>query len=46
LLKIRGFSSDDFAKYHPGGALGKKLYLKSKDLLIHNEKPVVSKIRN
>ncbi len=42
LLKIRGFSSRDFAKYHPGGALGKKLYLSVKDLLIHNDKPVVS----
>ena len=42
LLKIRGFSSSDFAKYHPGGALGKKLYLSVKDLLILNEQPVVS----
>lgn len=42
LLKIRGFSSRDFAKYHPGGALGKKLYLSVKDLLIHNDQPVVS----
>ena len=42
LLKIRGFSSDDFAKYHPGGALGKKLFLTVKDLLALNEKPAVS----
>ena len=42
LLKIRGFSSDDFAKYHPGGAIGKKLYLTVKDLLTINEKPAVS----
>ena len=35
-------SSNDFAKYHPGGALGKKLYLSVKDLLILNEKPTVS----
>ncbi len=42
LLKIRGFSSDDFAKYHPGRALGKKLYLTVKDLLTINEKPAVS----
>ena len=28
LLHLRGFSSKDFAKYHPGGALGKKLYLR------------------
>ena len=42
LLDIRGFSSDDFAKYHPGGALGKKLFLRVKDLLAFNEKPDVS----
>ena len=42
LLDIRGFSSDDFAKYHPGGALGKKLFLRVKDLLASNEKPEVS----
>ena len=42
LLEIRGFSSDDFAKYHPGGALGKKLFLTVKDLLALNEKPAVS----
>ena len=42
LLDIRGFSSDDFAKYHPGGALGKKLFLTVKDLLALNEKPAVS----
>ena len=42
LLKIRGFSSDDFAKYHPGGALGKKLFLSVKELLELNEKPAVS----
>jgi arabinose-5-phosphate isomerase len=33
LMECRGFSSGDFAKYHPGGALGKKLYLKVGDLL-------------
>jgi arabinose-5-phosphate isomerase len=42
LLEIRGFSSDDFAKYHPGGALGKKLFLTVKDLLALNEKPAVA----
>lgn len=42
LLKMRGFSSEDFAKYHPGGALGKTLYLKVSDLTIHNMKPQVS----
>lgn len=41
LMKCRGFSSSDFAKYHPGGALGKQLYLRVKDLYINNEKPEV-----
>ncbi|WP_034057579.1 KpsF/GutQ family sugar-phosphate isomerase [Lacinutrix jangbogonensis] len=41
LLKIRGFSSTDFAKYHPGGALGKKLYLRVQDLSSVNNKPQV-----
>ncbi len=41
LLDLKGFSSADFAKYHPGGALGKRLYLQVDDLLINNEKPVV-----
>lgn len=41
LLETREFSSSDFAKYHPGGALGKKLYLKVADLSMQNEKPSV-----
>jgi len=41
LLEIRGFSSKDFAKYHPGGALGKKLYLRVQDLSSVNTKPQV-----
>jgi arabinose-5-phosphate isomerase len=41
LMEIRGFHSDDFAKFHPGGALGKKLYLRVSDLFINNEKPKV-----
>ncbi|MGB1210070.1 MAG: KpsF/GutQ family sugar-phosphate isomerase [Lacinutrix venerupis] len=41
LLEIRGFSSKDFAKYHPGGALGKKLYLRVQDLSSVNNKPQV-----
>jgi len=41
LLKLRGFSTDDFAKFHPGGALGKKLYLKVSDLYIQHQKPTV-----
>jgi arabinose-5-phosphate isomerase len=42
LLELRGFSSKDFAKYHPGGALGKKLYLRVHDLSSVNQKPKVS----
>ena len=41
LLDGRDFSSKDFAKYHPGGALGKKLYLKVSDISVQNEKPQV-----
>lgn len=41
LMEIKGFGSDDFAKFHPGGILGKKLYLRVADLYIHNEKPFV-----
>lgn len=41
LLELRGFSSEDFALYHPGGALGKKLFLKVSDLYLNNEKPMV-----
>lgn len=42
LLECREFSSEDFARFHPGGALGKKLYLKVGDLSLYNEKPQVS----
>lgn len=41
LLDCREFSSQDFAKYHPGGSLGKKLYLKVADLSGQNQKPAV-----
>lgn len=41
LLEKRGFSSKDFAKYHPGGALGKKLYLRVNDISSINQKPKV-----
>lgn len=41
LLDYRGFSSKDFAKYHPGGALGKKLYLKVSDISSQNQTPQV-----
>lgn len=42
LLSLRKFSSADFAKYHPGGALGKKLYLRVKDIARMNLKPQVT----
>ena len=42
LMNLRHFSSEDFAKYHPGGALGKKLLLQVKDLIENSLKPVVS----
>ena len=41
LLKARGFSSDDFARIHPGGTLGKQLYLKVGDLSVNNAAPEV-----
>lgn len=41
LMQIKGFTSDDFAKFHPGGILGKKLYLKVADFYMKNEKPFV-----
>jgi len=43
LLELNNFSSNDFAKFHPGGALGKKLYLRVRDLIEKNEAPQVSK---
>ncbi|WP_116168063.1 KpsF/GutQ family sugar-phosphate isomerase [Pedobacter agri] len=42
LLECREFNESDFAKYHPGGSLGKKLYLRAKDLALSNEKPSIS----
>jgi len=42
LLECRGFTTSDFAKFHPGGALGKRLYLRVADLYTQNERPVVS----
>lgn len=41
LMELKGFTSDDFAKFHPGGTLGKKLYLRVNDLYTQNEKPAV-----
>lgn len=42
LLALRGFSPEDFANFHPGGALGKQLYLRVSDLCVHHQVPVVS----
>jgi len=42
LLELKGFNSTDFAQFHPGGALGKKLYLRVGDLINKNEIPKVS----
>ena len=42
LLEIRKFTKDDFAKFHPGGTLGKKLFLTIKEISDKNEKPLVS----
>lgn len=42
LMEMKNFNSQDFAKYHPGGALGKKLYLKVSDIIIKNGIPKVN----
>lgn len=42
LLQCRGFSTNDFARYHPGGSLGKQLYIKVNNLFPSNEKPRVN----
>jgi len=42
LLELHGFTSTDFAKFHPGGTLGKKLYLQVKDIVQLHDKPIVS----
>lgn len=42
LMEVKGFGSDEFAKFHPGGTLGKKLYMRVSDLYTQNEKPSVN----
>jgi arabinose-5-phosphate isomerase len=42
LMEMKGFGTDDFAKFHPGGTLGKKLYLRVADLYGNNGKPQVN----
>lgn len=49
LMELRNFGPEDFAKYHPGGALGKKLLLRVSDMLDETRKPIVrpeSSIKN
>lgn len=42
LLECRNFSKEDFARYHTGGILGKKLYLRAADIYVNNPKPKVN----
>jgi arabinose-5-phosphate isomerase len=42
LMEERGFGTEDFARFHPGGTLGKRLYLRVQELYTHNEQPRVS----
>jgi len=42
LLNLKGFTTEDFARFHPGGALGKRLYLRVSDLSNMNHKPSVT----
>jgi arabinose-5-phosphate isomerase len=42
LMEMKNFTAEDFAKYHPGGALGKKLLLRVKDMLDMTHKPIVT----
>ena len=46
LLEARGFTRQDFARNHPGGSLGKKLYLRVSDIYPHNELPAVPETAN
>jgi arabinose-5-phosphate isomerase len=43
LMQLKNFTGTDFAKFHPGGNLGKKLYLRVEDIYVLNEKPKVTK---
>ena len=46
LIQMKGFTEQDFARFHPGGALGKRLYLRVEDLCKMNEKPQVLPVSN
>ena len=41
LMELSGFNGQDFAKFHPGGNLGKRLYLRVRDLYVHNQRPAI-----
>ena len=41
LLSLRGFTPNDFAKFHPGGSIGKQLYTRVADLYVHNQRPSI-----
>jgi arabinose-5-phosphate isomerase len=41
LMELNGFEGKDFAKFHPGGNIGKRLYLRVSDLYVHNQQPKV-----
>jgi arabinose-5-phosphate isomerase len=42
LMEMRGFGTEDFARFHPGGTLGKRLYLRVQEVYVHNERPRVA----
>jgi arabinose-5-phosphate isomerase len=42
LMEMRGFGTEDFARFHPGGTLGKRLYLRVQEVYVHNESPRVA----
>jgi arabinose-5-phosphate isomerase len=42
LMEMKGFNGQDFAKFHPGGNLGKRLYLRVKDLYVQNQRPAIA----
>ena len=44
LLQMRNFTGQDFSKFHPGGALGKKLYLKCEEIARRNQKPSIKQL--
>lgn len=46
IMELKGFGPEDFAKFHPGGALGKRLFLRVADLYTHNTRPLVPEKSN